>query len=214
MVALARAGMPHDLPGVTTNIALGDLTLPLPFETDYFDITLCLFGVLNHVPLPLQPKVARELARVTLDTCLVTVRTVGSLPTVYVDRLKNARSYHQDHETNWLDVDMQDGRCLRFPSRLFSCEDLRKLFAPHLGSIAMFGLDMFHSRFASDPAWNPARIEGQSAFEEGLLQLERIYASRPEFIDRAAHILLIGERGEALPATMEIFSRGTPSGGH
>jgi hypothetical protein len=109
---------------------------------------------------------------------------------------------------------MADGRNLGFPSRLFSCRDLRCLFEPHLGTVAMFGLDMFHSRFAPDPEWNPSRIEGQSAFEEGLEQLELLYASRPEFIDHAAHILLVGERGEAMPASMEALSRGVPPVGH
>jgi SAM-dependent methyltransferase len=214
MVALATAAMPLDVPGLTVTIAIGDLTERLAVEDDYFDITLCLFGVLNHVPVACQPAVAAELARVTLDTCFVTVRTVGSLPTVYVDKLEKAMFYHENHETNWLDVVMTDGRCLGFPSRLFACDDLRRLFEPHLGTLAMFGLDVFHSRFVPDPAWNPARIEGQSAFEEGLDRLEQLYASLPEFINRAAHILLIGERGEAMPATMEKLSRATTPCGH
>jgi len=207
MIALANAVMPNDIAGLTVDISLGDLTERLPFEDDYFDITLCLFGVLNHVPTAFQAQLAAELARVTLDTCFVTVRSVGSLPTVYVDKLENAVFYHENNETHWLDVVMADGRCLGFPSRLFACKDLRQLFEPHLGTLAMFGLDVFHSRFVLDPQWNPRAIGGESAFEEGLDRLEQLYASRPEFIDRAAHILLVGERGEPLPATMETLSR-------
>ena len=207
MIALANTAMPSDMPGLTINICRGDLTEKLPFADNYFDITLCLFGVLNHIPISFQAQLAAELARVTLDTCFVTVRSVGSLPTVYVDKLEHATFYHENNDTHWLDVVMADGRCLGFPSRLFACEDLRRLFEPHLGSHAMFGLDVFHSRFVLDPQWNPASLGEQSAFEEGLDRLEQLYASRPEFIDRAAHILLVGERGEAIPATMETFSR-------
>ena len=58
----------------------------------------------------------------------------------------------------------------------------------------MVGLDLFHGRFAADKRWNPAEIERQEDFELDLDELEHRYASNPNFIDRAAHILLIGER--------------------
>jgi len=57
----------------------------------------------------------------------------------------------------------------------------------------MTGLDVFHSRFARNPHWNPAGKKGAEAFEEDLDRLERLYASNPHFIDRAAHILIVGE---------------------
>ncbi|MEJ0046799.1 MAG: class I SAM-dependent methyltransferase [Rhodospirillales bacterium] len=81
----ARAAASIDDPAVTIRFTEGDLTDGLPFETHSFDITLCLYGVLNHLPVAAHDRVAAELSRVTDGALFVTVRTVGSLPTIYVD---------------------------------------------------------------------------------------------------------------------------------
>ena len=69
-----------------------------------------------------------------------------------------------------------------------------RLFRPHLQQATLFGLDVFHSRFATDSRWNPATFDGEAEFASDLDVLEYRYASDPRFINRAAHILLIGER--------------------
>ncbi len=194
MVTLASARAARITGDDTTlNISVGDITKPLPFDDQTFDITLCLYGVLNHLSKADHAHVAAELARVTLDTLFVTTRTAGSLPTIYVDGLERARAFHQDNDADWMDVDLTDGRHLGFPSHLFTSDELQALFQPHLDTTAMTGLDVFHSRFARNPHWNPAGMKGAEAFEEDLDRLERLYASNPHFIDRAAHILIVGE---------------------
>ena len=165
-----------------------------PFPDDHFDITLCLYGVLNHLGVAAHPHAAAELARVTLGALFVTARTVGSLPTIYVDELNRARAFHQDNDADWMEVDLADGRHLAFPSHLFTAAGLHALFRPHLATTAMAGLDLFHSPFATHPHWNPRSIAGADLFEEDLCELERRYASDPHFIDRAAHVLLVGEK--------------------
>ncbi len=195
MVALAAASaeaVSH--PGTRITLATGDITRGLAFPDDHFDITLCLYGVLNHLCVAAHQQAAAELARVTLGALFVTVRTVGSLPTIYVDDLNRARAFHQDNDADWMDVDLADGRHLGFPSHLFTASDIGALFRPHLATIALAGLDLFHSRFAMHPHWNPRSIAGENAFEDDLCELERRYASDPHFIDRAAHILLVGEK--------------------
>jgi hypothetical protein len=138
--------------------------------------------------------VARELARVTHDTLFVTVRAAGSLPTIYVDSLDHARDFHQDNEADRMEIDMLNGEHIGFTSHLFTSTELDRLFQPHLQQTTLFGLDVFHSRFATDRRWNPAAFAGQSEFYADLDVLEYRYASDPRFIDRAAHILLAGKR--------------------
>ena len=200
MVALARATLhlaraARGVSGLLVDVAIADLNQRLPFPNRHFDINLCLFGVLNHLPAAAHAAVASELARVTGDALFVTVRAVGSLPTIYVDRLDRARSYRQDNDADWMDVDLADGRHLGFPSHLFSADELRQLFRPLLDTVSAIGLDVFRGRFATDPNWNPPALRSQDSFDESLDRLERQYGSDPDFIDRAAHILLVGEQG-------------------
>jgi SAM-dependent methyltransferase len=195
MIELARAAAADiDNTKARVTFTVGDITERLPFEDARFDITLCLYGVLNHLGQAGRKRAAAELCRVTADTSFVTVRAVGSPPTIYVDDLHRASFYHQDNHADRLDVELVGGEHLSFPSHLFSGDELRALFTPHIAATAMIGLDVFHSRFASDPNWNPTSIMDQDMFENQLEVLELRYAEDPRFLNRAAHILLVGER--------------------
>jgi SAM-dependent methyltransferase len=195
MITLARTGAEAvKASGTSMNFVTADITKALTYPDRHFDITLCLYAVLNHLPRAVHAQVAADLARVTSDTLMVSVRSVGSQPTIYVDKLEHAQRFHQDNEADWMDVVMQDGRHAGFPSHLFCSASLRALFQRHCAGVSMLGLDVFHSRFARNPHWNPAQIDGEDEFAAGLADLERRYAADPRFIDRATHILLIGER--------------------
>jgi SAM-dependent methyltransferase len=165
-------------------------------KKDSFDLCLCLYGVLNHLPTALHDSVAAYLARVTRRTLLVTVRTLGSLPTIYVGALEQARSFHQDNQTDRLEIDLFDGRHIGFNSHLFGAAELRRLFAAHVSVAEMVGLDIFHGRFAANPHWNPEMTKSPG-FDAMLTTLEHQWAADPAFIDRAAHILLVGTRADA-----------------
>jgi len=169
---------------------VGDLTAPLPDATDSIDLTLSLGGALNHVPGKMHARVTRELARVTSGHLLLAVRTVGSLPTIFVDRIENARDFVQDHKGERFDVDLADGRHLSFTSHLFSAAELLDLFEPLDATLSLVGLDIFHSRFSTNPRWNPTALPYADLFEHELRKLEDRCCCDPAFIDRAAHILI------------------------
>jgi SAM-dependent methyltransferase len=194
MIDLAKAAASRiQDQAIRMHFVVRDITNGSAFGNNTFDITLCLYGVLNHLPKLTHDRVAAELSRVTFDSLFLTVRTIGSQPTIYVDKLERAHAFHQDNDADWMEVDLVDGRHIGFTSHLFSSSDLRTLFQPYLSGIALVGLDVFHGRFSTNSHWNSLTVEDQSAFEADLEQLERRYASNAHFIDRAAHILLIGE---------------------
>ena len=184
-------------PGIDITFEVGDILEPLAEPDASVDLTLCLCGVLNHVPAMDLPAVYAEIARVTRGCFITSVRAVGSTPTVYVEAIDQARRFRQDNQSNRLDVEFQDGRHISLPSHLFSAAELRALVAPHLDVEDLSGLDLFHGRFASDPRWNPdAGTNAQ--FGRELEQLEKSYCRDKEFIDHATHLLLIARRQSRL----------------
>lgn len=156
-----------------------------------FDLTLCLYGVLNHVARPDQSAVAAELCRLTRRALLVTVRTAGGPPSIYVQDMERARSFRQDNLADRLDVTMADGRQVALASHLFTARELRQLFAGHVRIAELLGLDIFRRRFAPRPQWHSGPVAAEPA-PATLEQMERRFASDPDFIDRAAHLLLVG----------------------
>ena len=174
------------------SIEHGDARMPLSENSRSVDLCLCLYGVLNHLAVDDLPATAAELGRVTGGELFVTVRAAGSLPTIYVDRMENARDFRQDNDVDRMEVDLADGRHLCMPSHLFRAADLLDLFGPHVHAPALHGLDLFHSRFAGDPRWNPDALRDDPRFMQQLDRLEQFYATDPLFIDRAAHIMLHG----------------------
>jgi SAM-dependent methyltransferase len=89
MVALAQERAQTHA-SVSLRLEEGDLREPLAEETGSIDLCLCLYGVLNHIPRAALNNVAAELVRVTGGHLFVTARTVGSLPTIFVDAVEKA----------------------------------------------------------------------------------------------------------------------------
>lgn len=185
---------------VRLSIQVGDACQELQEPDHSADLCLCLYGVLNHLPPQALPGLASELVRVTARELFVTVRAAGSLPTIYVDSLDRARAFRQDNDADRMEIDLLDGRHLSFRSHLFRAADLRALFAPHVPAASLTGLDLFHSRFATDPRWNPVALTVEPVFAEQLERLERFCAADPAFIDRAAHIMLQASVGSDQPS--------------
>lgn len=161
-----------------------------PHVTAPVDLVLCLYGVLNHLPTDRHAAVAASLSRSADNGSLVvTARTVGSLPSIFVAGVEQAHDFQHDHRHDRLTVDLKDGRHLEFAAHLFSASEFRRLFAGH-GEIAeLIGLDLFHGRFAPDQRWNPP-VATDSDFDDALVRLEHLCAADPRFIDRAVHVLL------------------------
>ncbi len=188
-LANSRKSMADD-PHIGISFDVADIVEALDGEEDgSYDLTLCLYGVLNHLNPAERELAAASLSRVTDGDLVVTVRTIGSQPSIYVAGIGVAKSYHQDNEKDRLDIDLADGRHIGFNSHLFSSGELKTLFASSFDLVELAGLDLFHGRFAVDPHWNPAELSGDD-FNQGLERLEHLCAHDPVFIDRAAHALL------------------------
>jgi hypothetical protein len=177
--------------GVTLRFEVGDIREPMPEPDGSVDICLCLYGVLNHLPTEDLSTVFGEVARVTKGKFVATVRAIGSTPTIYVDGVKAAKSYHQDNAHGRLEVEFQNGTQTSFPSHLFSAAEIRALAKAALEIEELSGLDLFHNRFATDPDWNPAEATPDANFIHALRVLEHRFRRNPTFLDHATHLLLI-----------------------
>ena len=121
-----------ELKGVQLTYGYGDLRGEI--DAPQADICLCLYGVLNHVPVADLPDVMGRMAALTAGYFIATVRAIGSQPTVYVDEVSAARSFHQDNLSNRLDVEFANGRRASFQSHLFSRTELTRLVSSGAGS--------------------------------------------------------------------------------
>lgn len=185
------------LPGVNLTFEVADLARRMPEADGSVDITLCLYSVLSHLPVASLSAVSAELARVTSGYFVTTVRSVGSTATAFVDSMMKVRRLKQDHRRNRCEIELSDGRHTSFSLHLFTANELRSYFAGHFAVEEMRGLDLFHSRFMLDPRWNPACVGAHDRLLQELGRLEEAYATSPEFIDRATHLLLVARRRQA-----------------
>jgi SAM-dependent methyltransferase len=179
--------------GIEVEFDVADITQRFPEKDGAADITLCLYAVLNHVSADKQAPVMAELARVTSGHFITTVRAAGSPPTIFVDGIEHARRFQQDHAAETFDVELDDGRRMRFDSRLFTAGELRRLVAARFEIESLRGLDLFHARFAPDPRWNPAWLfeRASDGLRRELKRLEEQYGTDPGFMDHAAHLLCV-----------------------
>lgn len=182
-----------DLPSVTLTFEVADLCHRLPEDDASIDLTICLYSVLSHLEVMRLPWIAHELARVTRGFFVATVRPTGSPPSVFVDTVENAQHFRQDNVRDRCRVELFDGRCFTMNIHLFSASELRGYFAGDFEIETLRGLDLFHSRFALDPRWNPA-MPAPDQFDDELSRIEEAYSASPRFIEHAAHLLLVAHR--------------------
>jgi SAM-dependent methyltransferase len=180
------------LPGVSLTFDVADLTGRLPESDASVDLTICLYSALSHLPVASLKGASTEIARVTSGYFITTVRPVGSTPTAFVDSIENVRRLKLDHAGDRCEIDLSDGRRLAFGFHLFTAVELRNHFAGYFDVEDLRGLDLFHCRFTPDTRWNPVRSLGERSLVDELDRLEKAFATRPEFMDRAAHLMLVG----------------------
>ncbi len=179
-----------ELEGVELTFETGDICERLPWSDASFDLCLCLYGVLNHIPPSRVSEVFAEIARVDRGDLIATVRSVGSTPTICVDSIEEARWFWRDERRNRLEAELQNGRRLSMDFRLFGTAELRAASSPHFNLTELQGLDLFHGRFSGDRRWNSASRTSASFIRE-LESLEERYCRDPEFVDHANHLLFI-----------------------
>jgi hypothetical protein len=176
---------------------VADLTGELPEADGSVDLTLCLYSVLNHLPLARLPAIAAEFARVTSGHFITTVRSVGSTPSILVGSIEKAHRFRHDNVRDHCEIELCDGHHIEISFHLFTTSELRSHFAELLDIVEVRGLDLFHSRFVVDPRWNPASLAIDDQFSNELERLEETYATRPGFMERASHLLLMARRRKA-----------------
>jgi SAM-dependent methyltransferase len=182
------------LSGVNLTFDVADLADRWPEPDASVDLTLCLYSALSHLPVARLPDVSKEIARVTSGYFITTVRPVGSTPTAFVDSIANIRRLKQDHVRDRCEIDLSDGRHLAFSFHQFAAVELLNYFAKGFDIEDLRGLDLFHSRFMPDPRWNAACGSSDDQLANELARLEKAYATNPEFINHATHLLLVARR--------------------
>jgi SAM-dependent methyltransferase len=182
------------LPGVTLTFDVADLRERLPEADGSVDLTLCLYSVLSHLPVTNLPAISAEFARVTSGSLIITVRPIGSPPSVFVDSIEKAHHFKLDHRRDLCEVELFDGRHFALGFHLFTASELRSYFTDYFDIQDLRGLDLFHSRFAPDPRWNPLSPAAADRLSDELARIEETYASSPGFMEHAAHLLLVTHR--------------------
>lgn len=170
---------------------VSDLTEPLSETDSAVDIALCLYSVLSHLPVGRLPDVSRELSRVTAGHLIVSARAIGSVPSGFVYPIESIRHLRHDHDRDQCEIELQDRSRARFSMHLFTAAELKECFARDFYVEDVTGLDLFHTRFSPDSRWNPSSLRAEQSLCDELAQLEKIYATKPEFVDRATHIMLV-----------------------
>jgi SAM-dependent methyltransferase len=183
--------------GVNLTFDVADLNGKLPEADASVDLTLCLYSVLSHLPIASLPNISASLARVTSGYLIATVRSVGSTPTISVDSIEKARRFSHDNIRDRCEIELCDGHHIELSFHLFTASELRSYFSSLIDIEDLRGLDLFHSRFAPDPRWNPASLTVDKQFSNELERLEETYATRPGFVERATHLLLVARRRHA-----------------
>jgi SAM-dependent methyltransferase len=186
-------------PGVHLTFDVGDVMERLPESDGSVDIALCLYSVLSHLPVAGLTDVSREIARVTSGHLVTAVRSIGSTPTAFIHPIEKIRYLRHDHDRNECEIELHDGPRVAFGFHLFTASELLSCFAHDFTIEEMRGLDLFHTRFAPDPRWNPASLRTDNRLSDELVRLEEAYARKSEFMDRAAHIMLVGRSRAARP---------------
>jgi SAM-dependent methyltransferase len=195
------------LPGVTLTFDVADLGSRFVEADASVDMTLCLYSVLSHLPITDLAKIAAEFARVTAGHFITTVRPVGSPPTAFVDSIEKIRRLKQDHIRNRCEIELNDGRQIAFDFHLFTARELRGHFSSHFDIETLSGLDLFHTRFMADPRWNlPCSADGHRLSDE-LARLEVAHSASAEFIDSAAHLLLVARSRRTATPVVSLTDR-------
>jgi SAM-dependent methyltransferase len=192
------------LPGVSLTFDVADLADRLPEADASVDLTLCLYSALSHLPVARLPDISKEIARVTSGYFITTVRPIGSTPTAFIDSIEKVRRLKQDHVRDRCEIDLSDGRHIAFSFHQFTAIELLNYFVDGFDIDDLRGLDLFHSRFMPDPRWNPVFRPTDSRLANELARLEQAYATSPEFMDLATHLLFVARSRRAATPTAAV----------
>lgn len=173
---------------VDVTFSWGDLMRGLPYPDGTFDLTTCLYTVLNHIPRENLADVIGEMMRVTRGLHFSVVKPCAGTKTAYVAPLEQLKSAIQ--EGDWLIVTDHAGKCFRIRSTQFTAQSLRSLFQEYGSIVDLFGIDILPSKFgASRQCDSP--FPGESEFLSQLADADEVIRREPSFANCASHIGVI-----------------------
>lgn len=180
--------------GLSLDFQVDDISNTFPEDDGSVDLAICLYSVLNHVPITLLPHIVDEFARVVSasGSLITSVRAAGGMPSAIVAPMEDVRRLRLDHRRDWCQVELDDGRRFEFGFHLFSSSELDHYFSRAFEIEYLEGLDFFHHRFSGDSRWNPSHVQLSGPLLQKLEELEETFAADPDYADHANHLLLVG----------------------
>jgi ubiquinone/menaquinone biosynthesis C-methylase UbiE len=171
-----------------------DLAEALPWPDHHFDIVVCNYVVLNHLKKSALPRAIEELCRVANYRVIATVRALGSPPTGCIIGTEQVHDYRQDCSRGELKLALKDGTEHVLTFNMYSAQVLKALFAPHASLVDVRAVDLFISRFASNPKWTGnlvSALPGRPSVVRKLKEEEERLCRRDGWVDHGTHVLLI-----------------------
>ncbi len=180
---------------ISTSISLkvSDLNKDLPFDNNTFDLTICTNTPLNHIRQSNIESVVSNMLRVTKSGGynITSVKSEGSLPTVYVCPMSDVLTYTQENDI--LSFTHKNGQKARLISNLFTLDKLKNLFGK-FGKTEFIGVGIFLPRFETYYWPNHDFEKYLNPVMEELEALEKKYSKDSRFIDLANHIMVITKK--------------------
>lgn len=170
---------------IDLNFTTGNIIEGLPYEDMQFDITMCLYTVLNHIPKEVLPLTISEMMRVTKSVNITTVKGSKSLRTAFVASWDSFKFHNYDSVNEVLTL-RGEGGITQLHCHLFESKELKAYFQPHANTIECSSLDLFVSLFGDEFRWRPEPILSPAIFD-----LEETLCGDQDFLDYANHILII-----------------------
>jgi SAM-dependent methyltransferase len=170
------------------------LTDPLPWPKGHFDIVLCNFAVLNHLPRVALATAIAELCRVSSHHVIATLRALASPPTACILGTEQVRELREDRGRGQLAIVLKDGTRHVLTFNLYSADTLKALFAPESQILDLRAIDLFLSRFAPEANWTEIlvnRLPGRRQVMQRLRELEEPLCRLPGWIDHGTHLLIV-----------------------
>ena len=191
-------------PRVDLIFDIADLTDRLPEPDASVDITLCLYSALSHLPVASLTDISAEIARVTSGYFITTVRPIGSTPTAFVEPIEKVRRLKQDHVTDRCEIDLRTADVwhsaftyLRRPN----CETI----LPAVSTSKICGVLTCFIVASCQILGGTLYLRQAPIISPNSSGLRRRYATNKEFMDRAAHLLLVARsRRAATPAALVV----------
>jgi SAM-dependent methyltransferase len=169
---------------------------PLPWPEGRFDIVLCNFAVLNHLPRTALATAISELCRVARHRVIATMRALASPPTACIVGTDQVRELHEDCGRGELAVVLKDGTRHLLTFNLYSADTLKALFVSSAAVLDLRAIDLFLSRFAPDANWTEIlvnRLPGRREVMKRLKELEEPLCRLPGWVDHGTHVLIVAQ---------------------